>query len=340
MSRVRNHYEIIGVKKDASASEITKAYRNLCKKWHPDRNPGKEVEFTEIFKSIQYAHEILKEPESRYEYDLKIGASSRASTSSAPPSSFADFMNKMRAKMPKRDIKQVFEFVKGDNVRIKRGCSALYYGSSGYDKRDMAKIFKIEKHRITIDYRYSPGVYALPAELELSGPSCWIVKKKLYCTPTLERSRTGTILRKGYKITAFDMENNRVRIINVEFKGKSVQLDGWVSICSEDGQHTLLERDVSESMEILGQKLKVEKALRCPKGHELVEKRSSGNHKCDIPSCGRVAFHTFNCHICDYDVCYVCHKDALWHAQATGNVDPQKLYAHLNNRNSLKSTAI
>ena len=59
--------------------------------------------------------------------------------------------------MPKRDIKQVFEFVKGDNVRIKRGCSALYYGSSGYDKRDMAKIFKIEKHRITIDYRYSPG---------------------------------------------------------------------------------------------------------------------------------------------------------------------------------------
>jgi curved DNA-binding protein CbpA len=44
-------YEVLGVKKDASADEIRKIYRKLAKQFHPDLNPGKpeaEARFKEV----------------------------------------------------------------------------------------------------------------------------------------------------------------------------------------------------------------------------------------------------------------------------------------------------
>ena len=54
----RDLYEILGVKKGATAGEIRAAYRKLSRKWHPDFNPGsKEAE--ERFKEISNAYEVL-----------------------------------------------------------------------------------------------------------------------------------------------------------------------------------------------------------------------------------------------------------------------------------------
>jgi molecular chaperone DnaJ len=64
----KNYYEILGVKKDASAEEIRKAFRKLARKYHPDVNPGnKSAE--EKFKELSEANDVLSDPKKRKVYD-------------------------------------------------------------------------------------------------------------------------------------------------------------------------------------------------------------------------------------------------------------------------------
>ena len=52
------HYEVLEVSENASKEEISKAFRRLAKKWHPDRNKSAESE--EKFKRINEAEHPLK----------------------------------------------------------------------------------------------------------------------------------------------------------------------------------------------------------------------------------------------------------------------------------------
>jgi molecular chaperone DnaJ len=63
----RDYYEILGVSKTATESEIKKAYRNLARQYHPDVNKSPEAE--NIFKEISEAYEVLSDKEKRERYD-------------------------------------------------------------------------------------------------------------------------------------------------------------------------------------------------------------------------------------------------------------------------------
>lgn len=63
------YYEVLGVAKDASDSDIKKAYRVLALKWHPDKNPDDIERSTEKFKVIGEAYTVLSNPEKRKRYD-------------------------------------------------------------------------------------------------------------------------------------------------------------------------------------------------------------------------------------------------------------------------------
>jgi len=64
----RDYYEVLGVQKNASDGEIKKAFRNLAKDNHPDKNPNDQAAETR-FKEINEAYETLKDPQSRSAYD-------------------------------------------------------------------------------------------------------------------------------------------------------------------------------------------------------------------------------------------------------------------------------
>jgi|GEM_PF-6186892 len=64
------YYEILGVNRDASDSVIKTAYRELMKKYHPDKNSTTEAEG--YAKEINKAYEVLIDREKRAQYDLLL----------------------------------------------------------------------------------------------------------------------------------------------------------------------------------------------------------------------------------------------------------------------------
>lgn len=68
MASKRDYYEVLGIDKSASETDIKKAYRKMAKKYHPDANPdNKEAE--EMFKEVNEAYEVLSDPQKKAAYD-------------------------------------------------------------------------------------------------------------------------------------------------------------------------------------------------------------------------------------------------------------------------------
>ncbi|MGI9607836.1 MAG: molecular chaperone DnaJ [Acidimicrobiales bacterium] len=63
-----DHYEVLGVHRQATEAEIKKAYRNLARQLHPDANP-EDPEAEARFKDVANAYEVLGDPERRSRYD-------------------------------------------------------------------------------------------------------------------------------------------------------------------------------------------------------------------------------------------------------------------------------
>jgi len=64
-------YDILGVSENATSEEIKRAYRKLSIKFHPDKNEG-DAYFSEMFRKINEAYNLLLSPENRRKYDFQL----------------------------------------------------------------------------------------------------------------------------------------------------------------------------------------------------------------------------------------------------------------------------
>ena len=87
------HYKALGIPPTASADEVKRAFRNLARDLHPDRNPGKDT--TAAFQRISSAYEVLKDTKKRADYNaegarrMRDAQASPGQSSTAPQTSTA-----------------------------------------------------------------------------------------------------------------------------------------------------------------------------------------------------------------------------------------------------------
>ena len=86
----RDYYDILGLSKSASDSEIKSSYRKLAMKYHPDRNPG-DKKAEEKFKEISESYEILKDPQKKSAYDQYGHAAFSQGSGGASAGGFSGF---------------------------------------------------------------------------------------------------------------------------------------------------------------------------------------------------------------------------------------------------------
>jgi len=97
-----NYYEVLGVPRNASQSEIKNAYRNLAKERHPDHAGGSEVEFSRL----QEANAVLSDPNRRRQHDEALDLAHAADQLAGLNLDFGSVEDEVSSKRREREARE------------------------------------------------------------------------------------------------------------------------------------------------------------------------------------------------------------------------------------------
>ena len=145
-----DYYAILRVKRDSSADEIKKAYRNLAVKYHPDicKEPGAD----EKFKEINEAYAILRDPMKRRSYDelhKTGGTPSREVPRYTPPEEYHRYASTEEVPLytpPVEDKKHQDFFIESPTLFAFFGIGLKMYGFTRYVTFFFIPIFPIDRY--------------------------------------------------------------------------------------------------------------------------------------------------------------------------------------------------
>jgi DnaJ-class molecular chaperone len=149
------YYDILGVSKDATDSDIKKAFRALSLKYHPDRNPNEDT--TEKFQKIGEAYETLSDPEKRNQYENEMNG-----VPFGMPFSHMDSMNEFQ------DMNNIFNMMFGGMPGMGGPGIRIFHSGMGGGPQFFQQFQKpapISKHiNISLKQCYDGG--SIPIEIE------------------------------------------------------------------------------------------------------------------------------------------------------------------------------
>lgn len=159
MADQEDYYKILGVDKSASQDDITHAYRELAKKWHPDVNHSPDA--TAMFEKITKAYEVLKDPQKRAAYDqFGNGAFDENGNAGFNPNNFNGFNGGAGGAggFSADDLGDIFsQFFGGGAGRTRRSsrkASGPVTGANSYMRMKISFMDAIKGRIVNMPYRY------------------------------------------------------------------------------------------------------------------------------------------------------------------------------------------
>jgi DnaJ homolog subfamily A member 2 len=166
-------YDTLGVKQEASETEIKKSYRKLALKYHPDRNKDNKEECEAKFKEISSAYEILSDSEKRSNYD-KFGLDAVKNMGGPNINPFDIFSSMFGAGgmggMGPGGMGGMFSGMGGGGME---GMGNMFSGMGGSRRREPVRVKnRVEKIKVSLQDVYNEKSYTINYKKKCICDSC------------------------------------------------------------------------------------------------------------------------------------------------------------------------
>ncbi len=171
----KDYYAILGVDKKSSKEEISKAYKKLAKKYHPDLNPN-DPTAEDKFKDVTEAYEVLKDDEKRRLYD-SLGSNWQHGQNFQPPPGYENVHFSFRGDQRSAgfDFSDFFENIFGGGFQSSgRGFERSYGGfqgdpfsGGGFSRKGQDAEAALE---LSLEEAYRGGTKSITLQEQVVGP--------------------------------------------------------------------------------------------------------------------------------------------------------------------------